>query len=127
MKIAQHIKNLMIAAQKLLVMMIMMEITLVVVPPHLLHKEEVMSNLSLFMANQFTHCTQDEDHSVPTTPRIPVSMANAPMNSFGSSFQWTDDLSIPGPYTYHILYIHSQQPTRWVYEWVDPELYNMCY
>jgi hypothetical protein len=34
---------------------------------------------------------------------------------------------IPGPYTYHILDIHSQQSTRWVYEWVDPELYNMCY
>jgi hypothetical protein len=49
------------------------------------------------------------------------------MDSSGSSSQWTDDLSIPNPYTYHISDIHSQQPIRWVYEWVDPELYNMCY
>jgi hypothetical protein len=36
-----------IAAQELLMMMIMMEMTLVVVPPHLSHKGEVMSDLSL--------------------------------------------------------------------------------
>jgi hypothetical protein len=36
-----------IAAQELLVMMVMMEMTLVVVPPHLSHKGEVMSDLSL--------------------------------------------------------------------------------
>jgi hypothetical protein len=48
------------------------------------------------------------------------------LNSSGLSSQWTDDLSLHDPYTYHILNIHSQQPTRWVYEWVDPELYNMC-
>jgi hypothetical protein len=47
MKIAQLIKNLMIAAQELLVMMVTMDMTLVVVPPHLPHKEEVMSDLSL--------------------------------------------------------------------------------
>jgi hypothetical protein len=46
MKIGQAIKNLMIAAQELLMMMVTMEIALVVVPPHLPHKEEVMSNLS---------------------------------------------------------------------------------
>jgi hypothetical protein len=79
------------------------------------------------MIDQFTHCTQDEDHGVPTSLRISVSEANAPMDSSGSSSQWTDDLSIPNPYTYHISDIHSQQPIRWVYEWVDPELYNMCY
>jgi hypothetical protein len=48
MKIAQPTKNLMIAAQELLVMMVTMEMTLVVVPPHLSHKEEVMSDLSPF-------------------------------------------------------------------------------
>jgi hypothetical protein len=47
MKIAQPTKNLMIAAQELLVMMVMVEMILVVVPPHLPHKEEVMSDLSL--------------------------------------------------------------------------------
>jgi hypothetical protein len=46
-KIVQSIKNLMITAQELLVMMVTMEMTLVVVPPHLSHKEEVMSDLSL--------------------------------------------------------------------------------
>jgi hypothetical protein len=62
----------------------------------------------------------------PTSPRIPVSEANAPVDSSGSSSQWIDDVPVPGPYTYHIPDIHNQQPTR-VYEWVDPELYNMCY
>jgi hypothetical protein len=47
MEIAQTNKNLMIAAQELLVMMVTIEMTLVVVPPHLPHKEEVMSDLSL--------------------------------------------------------------------------------
>jgi hypothetical protein len=68
--------------------------------------------LSPFTANQFTHCTQDEDHGVPTSLRILVSEANTPVDSSDSSSQWTDDLSIPGPYTYHISDIHSQQPTR---------------
>jgi hypothetical protein len=46
MKIAQPTKNLMIVAQELLVMMVMMNMTLLVVLPHFLHKE-VMSDLSL--------------------------------------------------------------------------------
>jgi hypothetical protein len=46
-KIAQHTKSLMTSAPELLVMKVMMEMTLVVVPPHLSHKEEVMSDLSL--------------------------------------------------------------------------------
>jgi hypothetical protein len=50
-KIAQPTKNLMISAQELLVMMVMMEMTLVVVPPHLTHKEEVMSDLPPFTAD----------------------------------------------------------------------------
>jgi hypothetical protein len=54
-------------------------------------------HLSPFTIDQFTHCTQDEDHDVPTSPRISVSDANAPVDSSGSSSQWIDDLSIPGP------------------------------
>jgi hypothetical protein len=68
--------------------------------------------LSPFTVDQFTHCTQDEDHGVPTSPRVPVSGTNAPVDSSGSSSQWIDDLSIPNSYTYHILDIHSQQLTR---------------
>jgi hypothetical protein len=83
--------------------------------------------LSPFTADQFTHCTQDEDNGIPTSPRIPVSEANAPVDSSGSFSHWIDDVPVPDPYTYHIPDIHSQQPTRWVYEWVDLELYNMCY
>jgi hypothetical protein len=83
--------------------------------------------LFLFTVDQFTHCTQDEDHGVPTSSRISVSEANVPVDSSGSCSQWTDDLSIPGSYTYHITDIHSQQSGRWVYEWVDLDLYNMCY
>jgi hypothetical protein len=59
--------------------------------------------LSPFTTDQFTHCTQNEDHGVPTLARIPVSEANAPVDSFSSSSQWIDDFSIPVPYTYHIL------------------------
>jgi hypothetical protein len=68
--------------------------------------------LSPFTVDQFTHCIQNVDHDIPTSPRIPVSEANAPVDSFDSSSQWTDDLSIPDSYTYHIPDIHSQQPTR---------------
>jgi hypothetical protein len=62
--------------------------------------------LSLFTVDQFTHCTQDEEHGVPTSVRILVSEANASVDSSASSSQWTDDLSIPDPYTYHISDIH---------------------
>jgi hypothetical protein len=40
-------KNLMTAAPKLLVMMVTTEMTLVVIPPHLPQKEEVMGDISL--------------------------------------------------------------------------------
>jgi hypothetical protein len=68
--------------------------------------------LSPFTVDQFTHCIQDEDHGVPTSPRISVSEANALVDSSTSSSQWTDDLPITGSYTYYISDIHSQQPTR---------------
>jgi hypothetical protein len=55
MKIAQPTKNLMIAAQELLVMMVKTEMTLVVVLPHLSHKEEVMSDLSLPSRSTSSH------------------------------------------------------------------------
>jgi hypothetical protein len=55
MKIVQPTKNLMIAAQELLVMMVTMEMTLVVVLPHLPHKEEVMSDLSLTSRSTSSH------------------------------------------------------------------------
>jgi hypothetical protein len=42
-------------------------------------------HLSPFMADQFTHCTQDEDHGVPTSPRISVSEADALVGSSSSS------------------------------------------
>jgi hypothetical protein len=46
-KITQPTKSLMIAAPKLTVMMVTMEMTLVVVLHHLPHKKQLMSNLSL--------------------------------------------------------------------------------
>jgi hypothetical protein len=51
------------------------------------------------MIDQFTHYTQDDDHGVPTSLRISVSEANAPVESSGSFSQWIDDVPIPGPYT----------------------------
>jgi hypothetical protein len=54
-----------------------------------------------------------------------LSEANDLMDSSGSSSQWTDDLPIPASYTYHIIDIHNQQPTRWVYD-VLPELIKHC-
>jgi hypothetical protein len=74
--------------------------------------------LSPFTADQFTHCTQDEDHDVPTSPIILVSETNAPVDSFDSSSQWTDDLPIPDPYTYHIPNIQSvTYPVGWWVSW----------
>jgi hypothetical protein len=66
--------------------------------------------LSPFMADQFTHCTQNEDHDVLTSPRISVSDANALVGSSDSSFQWFDYVPVPDPYTYHILFIVSNLP-----------------
>jgi hypothetical protein len=60
------------------------------------------------MADQFTHCTQDEYHDVLTSPIIPVSEANAPVDNSGSSSQWIDDVPVPDSYTYYISDIHSQ-------------------
>jgi hypothetical protein len=54
--------------------------------------------LSPFTADQFTHCTQDQDHGSPTSPRIPSRTANASVDSSGSSSQWIDDV----PITSHI-------------------------
>jgi hypothetical protein len=51
------------------------------------------------MIDQFTHYTQDDDHGVPTSLRISVSEANAPVESSGSFSQWIDDVPVPGPYT----------------------------
>jgi hypothetical protein len=52
---------------------------------------------------------------------------NASTDSLGSSTQWIDDLPIPGPYTYNRPDVESQLTTKWVYEWIDPEFYNMLY
>jgi hypothetical protein len=68
--------------------------------------------LSPFTADQFTHCTQDQDHGGPTSPRIPSHAANAPVDSSGSSSHWIDDVPITSPYKYHIPDIQSQQTTR---------------
>jgi hypothetical protein len=47
MKIAQPTKNLITIALELPVMMITMEMIMVVVPSHLPHKDEIVSDLSL--------------------------------------------------------------------------------
>jgi hypothetical protein len=82
MKITQPTKSLMTAALELLVMMVTTEMTLVVVPPHLSHKEEVMSDLSLpsWLTNSYTaHRIQtmaprhrQEFHQVRPMPRLIV-------------------------------------------------------
>jgi hypothetical protein len=58
--------------------------------------------LSLFMADQFTYCTQDQDHGGPASPRISSHMVNAPVDSSVSSSHWIDDVPITSPYKYHI-------------------------
>jgi hypothetical protein len=64
--------------------------------------------LSPFTAYQFTHCTQDQDHGGPTSPRIPSHTVNAPVDSSDSSSNWIDDVPITSPYKYHISDIQSQ-------------------
>jgi hypothetical protein len=63
--------------------------------------------LSPFTADQFTHCTQDQDHGGPISPRISSHMANPLVDSSGSSSHWTDDVPITSPYKYHIPDIQS--------------------
>jgi hypothetical protein len=63
--------------------------------------------LSPFTADQFTYCTQDQDHGGPTSPRIPSHTANAPVDSSGSSSHWIDDVPITSPYKYYIPDIQS--------------------
>jgi hypothetical protein len=41
--------------------------------------------LSPFTIDQLTHCTEDQDHNASTSPRIPSSTPNAPVDSSGSS------------------------------------------
>jgi hypothetical protein len=57
--------------------------------------------LSPFTADQFTHCTQDQDHGGPALPKILSHTMNAPVDSFGSSSHWIDDVPITSPYKYH--------------------------
>jgi hypothetical protein len=83
--------------------------------------------LSPFTADQFTHCTQDQDHGGPASLRIASHTANAPVDSSDSSSHWIDDVLITSPYKYHITDIQSQQTTRWIYKWIETEFYNMCY
>jgi hypothetical protein len=83
--------------------------------------------LSPFTADQYTHVTQDQDHGMPTSQRISSGKGKEPADSSESSTQWTGDIPVPGPYHYNIPDAHNQPPTRWVYEWVDPELYTMLY
>jgi hypothetical protein len=83
--------------------------------------------LSPFTADQFTHCTQDQDHGGPASPRIPSHTANAPVDSSCSYSHWIDDVTTTSPYKYHIPDIQSHQTTRWIYEWIEPEFYNMYY
>jgi hypothetical protein len=64
--------------------------------------------LSPFTPDQFTHCTQDQDHGGPTSPRIPSHPVNAPADSSDSSSHWIDDVPITSPYKYHIPDIRSQ-------------------
>jgi hypothetical protein len=63
--------------------------------------------LSPFMADQFTHYTQDQDHSGRTSPRIPSHTMNAPVDSSSSSSHWIDDVPITSPYKYYIPDIQS--------------------
>jgi membrane-bound acyltransferase YfiQ involved in biofilm formation len=65
-KIVQPTKYLMTAAQELLVMMVMTEMALVVVPSHLSHKEDVMSDISLPSRLTSSHTTP---RMQTTTPR----------------------------------------------------------
>jgi hypothetical protein len=64
MKIAQPTKSLMITALELTVIMVTMEMTLVVVPRHLPHKKELMSNISLPSRLTNSH----------TAPRIKITV-----------------------------------------------------
>jgi hypothetical protein len=69
--------------------------------------EQVMSDLSPFMADQFTHCTYYADHGTPISSKIPASEANVSFDSSVFSSQWIDDVLVPDPYTHYIPDIHN--------------------
>jgi hypothetical protein len=63
--------------------------------------------LSPSTADQFTHCTQDQYHGGPASPRIPSHTANALVDCSDSSSHWIDNVPITSPYKYHIPDIQS--------------------
>jgi hypothetical protein len=69
-------------------------------------------HFSPFTVDQFRHCTQDEDHDVPTSSKISISESNALVDSFDSSSQLIGNVPVPDLYTYHMPDIHSQQSIR---------------
>ena len=71
---------------------------------------------------QFTHATQDTNHGQPESQRRTYSPTDYGTPQYSSSSY--SDTSQP-TYTYPIPDVTGQPQTRWVYEWEDPNFYNM--
>jgi hypothetical protein len=62
-----------------------------------------------------------------TSARMSTCTDNVSVDSPGSYTQCIDDFPITGLYTYNIPDIQSKSPTKWVYEWIQTEFYNMLF
>jgi hypothetical protein len=70
---------------------------------------------------EFTHATQDRDHGPPESQRRTVGASQYDPPYSSSSYS---DTSRSRSF-YPIPDINAQPQTTWVYEWEDPNFYNM--
>ena len=85
----------------------------------------------VFTADQREYATQDQDHGMPHSERVVTSPDAGVQHAYGyGSYIQSEDSSsssYPGAYEYTMPDSRSQQRTRWVNEWEDPELFEQLH
>jgi len=89
-----------------------------------------MQPLSPFTADQREYATQDTDHGWPSSERVvtgpDVGFQQHTYGTYSQSEDSSGSSTFP-TYDYTMPDMRSQQPVRWVHEWVDPEFYEQLY
>jgi len=86
--------------------------------------------LSPFTADNQEYATQDTDHGVPSSQRVVTGPDVGVQHAYGPYSQSEDSSgssTFPGTYEYNMPDMRTQQPIRWVHEWVDPEFYEQLH
>ena len=89
-----------------------------------------MQPLSPFTADQREYATQDTDHGWPTSERVVTGPDAGVQHGYGSYLQSEDSSgssTFSGAYDYTMPDTRTQQPMRWVHEWMDPEFYEQLH